>query len=342
VQQGQVLAVLEDRDLTASAQESEQLYREAEANYRSTVSATMPDELIKAKTDVDSARQVLDAAEKVYKSRQELLHEGALSVRLVEDARVSAVQARSQFETARQHLQSLESSGRNAQMESARAQVQAAKAHYEAAAAQLGYAEVRSPISGVVADRPANVGEVANGGSPLISVVDVSRVIARATVPVQEAQAIRRGSPAKIIAGRVVLPGKVTVVSPAVDPNTTTVQVWTEAKNPGDKVKLGMTVQVEIDAGEVRKALVIPATALLASDEGGEKVMVAGPDSLAHEHDVKIGIRSGDDVQILEGIETGDQVITEGALGLDDKAKVEIIRAGTAKPGAEKGAADKK
>jgi multidrug efflux pump subunit AcrA (membrane-fusion protein) len=120
------------------------------------------------------------------------------------------------------------------------------------------------------------------------------------------------------------LAGKVTVVSPAVDPNSTTVQVWVQAPNTGERMKVGSTVRVSIDAEQIPGAIVIPAAALLPSDEGGEKVMVAGSDGLAHEHPVKAGIHSGDDVQILSGVSVGDQVITQGGLGLDDKAKIRI------------------
>jgi HlyD family secretion protein len=109
-----------------------------------------------------------------------------------------------------------------------------------------------------------------------------------------------------------------------VDPNTTTIQVWVEAANTGERLKLGSTVRISIDTEQIADALVVPAAALLPSDEGGEKVMVAGADGLAHERAVKAGIRSGDDVQILSGINAGDRVITQGALGLDDKAKIEI------------------
>jgi len=148
--------------------------------------------------------------------------------------------------------------------------------------------------------------------------------VARASIPVAQAAVVRLGTSATISSGSVVLPGKVSVVSPAVDPNTTTVQVWVEAQNTGERLKLGSTVQIAIEAEEIPNALVIPASALLPSDEGGEKVMVAGDDNLAHEHAVKSGIRSGDDVQILSGINVGDRVIIQGGLGLDDKAKIQI------------------
>jgi multidrug efflux pump subunit AcrA (membrane-fusion protein) len=324
VREGQLVAILENRDLVASAQESKQLYEQAQAAYQNTAAATMPDDLTKAQTDVASTRQAMEAAQRAYSNRQALFQQGALARKLVDDANVALVQAQSQFETARQHLSSLEKVGRAEQLRGAQAQVAAAKAHYESAQAQVSYAEVRSPLAGVVSDRPLNIGEMASSGSAIVSVVDVSRAVARASIPVQQAASIRVGRPASISNGNVELKGKVTVVSPAVDPNTTTVQVWVEAPNTGERLKLGSTVRISIDAEQIPEAIVVPAAALLPSDEGGEKVMVAGTDGLAHERSVKAGIRAGDDVQILSGVSAGDQVIIQGGLGLDDKAKIRI------------------
>ena len=68
----------------------------------------------------------------------------------------------------------------------------------------------------------------------------------------------------------------------------------------------------------------MPAAALLNSDEGGQKVMVITSDSTAHERKVSVGVRQGDRVQIVSGLQEGDQVVTSGGLGLEDKAKVVI------------------
>lgn len=337
VRAGQLIAVLENRDLAAAAQESQDLYEQAQATYQNTAQAVMPDDLTKAKTDVESARQALDAAQKVYDNREALVRQGALAQKLLDDSKVALVQAQSQFQTAQQHLTSLQTVGRTEQLKSAQAQMDAAKAHYQSSAAQASYAEVRSPIGGVVSDRPVNIGEMASNGSALISVIDISHVVARANVPVQQAALITAGRPATISGAGGELNGKVTVVSPAVDPNTTTVQVWVDAPNPAERLKPGATVQISVDAGEVPNALVVPVAALLASDEGGEKVMIAGADSVAHESAVKVGVRSGDDVQILSGVQEGQQVITQGALGLDDKAKIAV-----AKPGTTQGGQDEK
>ena len=335
VREGQLVALLEDRDLVATTQESKQLYEQASATTENLKAATLPNDVTKARTDAASAQQTLDAAQKLYDNRVALLHEGAIAQKLVDDAKVALVQAQSQNQLAQQTLTTLTEAGRTAQLRASEAQTAAARAHYESAAAQQSYAEVRSPITGAVSDRPLNLGEVASAGQAIISVVDLSKVVARANVPVQQASQISVGKAATISSGTVQLQGKVTVVSPAVDPNTTTVQIWVQAANPGEKLKLGSTIQISIDAGVVPDALVAPTSALLSSDEGGEKVMVAGSDGLAHEHAVKVGIRSGDDVQLLSGVKEGDQVIVQGALGLDDKAKIKATAAGAAGGGDE-------
>jgi multidrug efflux pump subunit AcrA (membrane-fusion protein) len=324
VRAGQLLAELESSDLAASANESQQQYQQTEAQYQALTGATVPEDRTKAQADVQSAQQAFDAAKKLYDNRVELQREGALAQKLVDDAKVAMVQAQSQLQTAQRHLESLSQVGQRESIRAAQAQVDAAKAHYDNAAVQLSYARIVSPISGVVADRSVYPGEIAASGSPMISIVDISQVVARANVPVKEAEAIRVGRPARVSGPEGDLPGTVTVVSPAVDPSTTTVEVWVKLANPGERLKPGGTVHVSIIADTIQNAIVVPASALLYSDTGGAKVMVISSDNTAHERMVSVGIRQGDRVQILGGVQEGEQVVVSGGLGLEDKAKVVV------------------
>ena len=324
VRQNQILATLESQDLAASAQESRQLYQQAEATFLTTTGATMPEDLTKAQSDLKSAQQADDAAKKLYDNRVTLVREGALAQKLADDAKVAMVQAQSALDTAQRHLTSLQTVARPEQVKGGRSTVDAAKARYQGAEAQLSYAEVRSPINGVISDRPLSAGEIANSGAPLISIVDISQVVARANIPVRDAALIRVGKTATISGPGGEVTGKVTVVSPAVDPSTTTVEVWVQALNPGERLKPGLTVQVAINASQIKDALVVPSSAILSLEEGGEKIMVVGADSLAHEKKIKTGVKEGDKVQLLEGAKEGDRVITSGGLGLEDKAKVQV------------------
>lgn len=334
VTEGQLVATLENRDLQAAAAEAKQLYEQALAAQRNTTGAQLPEDATKARQDVTASKEALDAAQKVYESRKQLFEEGAIARRLVDEANVAYVQARSQYDVATEHLRALEGISRPEQTKSAQAQTDAAKARYDAAVAQLSYSEIHSPIAGVIAERPLYVGEMASAGTPLLTVVNVSRVIARANVPVPQAAFLKVGDAGTINQDEagIQLQGKVTVVSPAVDPNSTTVEVWVEADNPGERLKPGATVHVSMLAETIPDAIVIPSAALLPNDEGGVQVMVVGPDSAAHEREIEIGTREPDKVQIVKGLEAGEKVITGGGVGLEDGAKVRItapLAAGT-------------
>jgi multidrug efflux pump subunit AcrA (membrane-fusion protein) len=326
VREGQLLALLENRDLAAAAQESKGQYDQAEANYRSTTAAAVPEQVVKAQTDAQANKEAMDAAKKVFESRQKLFQEGALARKLVDDAQVAYVQAHSQYESAQQHLEALQSVGKQEQIKSAAAQVDTAKAHYQGSEAQLSYSEIRSPIAGVIADRSVYPGEMAAAGSPLLTVMDNTRVVARANVPQDQAGYLKVGASATVkqSGSAEEVPGKVTIVSPAVDPNSTTVQVWVETANPGERLKPGVSVHVTIVADTVKNALVVPAAALLPAEEGGTQAIVVDAGAVAHIRKIQTGIRDADRVQILSGLKPGDQVVTVGGLGLEDGAKVRV------------------
>jgi len=185
-------------------------------------------------------------------------------------------------------------------------------------------------------------GEMANSGSPLVTIVDVSRVVARANVPQDQAAAVKVGDAAVIKLADLGLevPGKVTVVSPATDPATTTVQVWVELPNPGERLKPGAGAHVAITVATIKNALTVPASAILPGEEGGTAVLTVTGDTV-HRKKVETGVREGDMVQVLSGVAAGETVVTVGGVGLDDKAKIRVVKAGE-KDEDDKGEKDEK
>ena len=96
------------------------------------------------------------------------------------------------------HMTALQAAGKKQQLESAKGQLTSAKGKYEGAAAQLAYSEVRSPIDGVVTDRPTYPGETPPPGTPLLTVMDTSSVIAKAHIPQDQAVQLKPGDAATI------------------------------------------------------------------------------------------------------------------------------------------------
>jgi HlyD family secretion protein len=325
VHKGQLLAVLENRDLAAAAEENRGALNQAQAAYATTTAASLPEEIQKAQLDVEVARETLDAAQKVLESRQNLFNQGALPRRDLDQASVSLVQARSQYNIAHKHLNSVMAVNREQEAKSAAGQLQSAKGKYLGAEAQLSYSEIRSPIDGAVTDRPLYAGETPVSGMPLIMVMDLSQVIARAHVSQDEAALLKIGDKSIIAApNQEPVSGSVTVVSPALDPNSTTVEIWVQAKNPGQRLKPGSSVKLSMLTQTIPDALVVPASSILTAPDGSTSVMLVGADNRAHQAAVRLGVKQGDDRQVVGGLRAGEKVVTVGAYGLPEKVKVNV------------------
>jgi RND family efflux transporter MFP subunit len=325
VKKGQLLAVLENQDLSAAATENRGGLDQAMAAYSSATRASLPEEWKKAELDASAVKQMLDAEQKLYSSREELYRQGALPRKELDQAGVSLTQARNQFEIAQQHVDALHAVAKQDQLKSARGQLDAARGKFQGAEAQLSYSEIHSPIDGIVAERPLYAGETAAAGTPLIVVVDSSSVIAKAHLPQEQAALVKVGNTAEIaVAGEdKPVEGKVSVVSPAVDANSTTVEIWVQAANPEGRLRPGTSAHVSIAVAKFAGATVVPAESVLTSSDGKTTVMVVGKDNVAHQTEVKVGACAGKSVQINDGVKPGDIVVGSGAYGLPDGAKVQ-------------------
>jgi HlyD family secretion protein len=343
VHKGQLLAELENRDLSAAAMDNKGAFDQAEATYDSSVGATLPAEVQKSQLDVETAKQELDAQQKLYSSREDLFKQGALPRKDLDSAAVSLAQARSAYNQARQHLDALNAVGKKATLQTAGGQLTSAKGKLLGAEAQLSYSQIHSPIDGYITDRPLYPGEMASTGAPLLTVMDTSKIIAKAHIPQSDALLLHKGDKATIEVGGVEdkFPGTVTLISPALDPSSTTVEIWVQAANPSQKLRPGTTVRLSINAQTVHDALVIPAAALLNASGDTAQVMVVDSQSVAQSRDVKTGIQNGQDVQIVEGLKPGEQVVSQGAYGLPDKTKVKIEKPGAGETQSDAGKPDK-
>ncbi len=329
VHKGQLLAVLENADLSAAELQSKGEFEQAEAAYATTTEASLPQQIQKARLDAAAAKAAYEAQQKVYDSRKDLYQQGALPRRDLDAAEVALAQARSQYEVAKRKLEDLQRIGEKELLKSAGGQLSAAKGKYEGARAQLSYSEIRSPIDGVVTDRPLFPGDLASANQPLLTVMDTSKLIAKAHLAEADAAALKVRDPAEMRVPGVAEPVKarVSLVSPALDPGSTTIEVWFEALRPNSALRPGMTVQVSATARTVKDAILIPGSALFKNPEGGEYVLLAGSDGRAHAKEVRSGISNGGFTQILEGVKSGDPVISEGGYGVPDNTQIKITPA---------------
>jgi len=328
VKKGQLLAVLENADLSAAALASQGDFQQAEATYATTIGASLPQQIQKAELDAASAKSAFDAQEKIYISRKDLFQKGAIPRRDLDAAEVAFVAARSQNEQAQKQLADLQRVGKDQALKSAQAQKLSAEGKYLGAKAQLSYSEIRSPIDGVVTDRPLYVGDLATANQPLLTVMNISKLIAKGHLPQAEAAQLKVGNPAEIhVPGLAdAINGKVTLVSPALDPGSTTLEVWVEARTPNTNLRPGISVQVAITAKTDKDAVVIPSGTVFKNPEGDDYVLLAGTDDKAHLKIVHVGIRNAGSAEIASGVNEGDAVITSGGYAVPDGTKIKVVK----------------
>jgi HlyD family secretion protein len=326
VKAGQILATLENRDLKAAAMDNKGSYSAAQASYETATRAQVPDDLQRAQLDVLQAKANLDLNQSIVTSRKQLFSEGAIPGRDLDTATAALVQAQAAYDAASRRLESMQKIGREASLKAAQGQLESAKGKYEGAQAQVDYSEVRSPIDGIVTDRPLFAGETAAAGSPLIVVMDTSALLAKVHLAQAQAQRLSLGDAAEVTIPGVTTPveAKVSLISPALDPGSTTIEVWLRIENKKGTFKAGTPVRVSIEGRGEKDALKVPATAVITAQDGSKSVMVIGADSKVKKTAVSTDIQDGEDVQITRGVSVNDMVVTGGAYGLDDGTQVKI------------------
>jgi HlyD family secretion protein len=317
VRSGQLLLELENQDLAGAAAESRAGADLAEATYETTAKATVPQELQKAELDARAAKDALDAQQTIFTNRQQLYKEGAIAQKDVNEAQANLSQARATYETARKRLEDLQGFARDQELKAARAQRDAARGRNSSAQAQLGYSRITSPIDGVVTDLPLYPGEMTPSGAPVVTVMDVTQVIARTHITPADAAELKVGNDANLVGpGGAPIAGKVTVINAALDAANTTVEVWVQAGNAAGTLRPGASIKVEMIAKTVPNALVIPQKAILTSPSGATFAMVIDKDLKPHLRKIAVGIRDAGMAQVTDGLESGQRVATTGAFEL--------------------------
>lgn len=203
-----------------------------------------------------------------------------------------------------------------------------ARAVAHMASLELSYAEVKAPISGVVASRSIKTGNFVQINTPIIRIVDTSRLEAVLNVPERELATLRPGQEVKLQADA--LPGQtftgtVDRVAPVVDSGSGTFRVIC-AFDGGDAdggLQPGMFGRISISHDERADALVVPRSALL--EDEGEPALFVVRDGKAARVPVKLGYAEGQWVEVREGIAPGARVVVAGKAALREGSEVQVI-----------------
>lgn len=214
----------------------------------------------------------------------------------------------------------------------AKAQIQAAEEDVEHAQTRLSKAIIRSPRKGVISWRNVNVGDYVGemGAKPMFRIVDNRVLELTVTVPSGEMGAVRMGQALTFstdaIPGKT-FNGKVMFINPTVNEADRSVRMVAEVENTPEQLKGGLFVKGQILTGKRTGVIKIPRIALLTWDVAATKAEIfVVNENVAHRRTVRTGNISGDQVEIISGLASGQQVITRGGFNVKDGDKVNVTR----------------
>jgi HlyD family secretion protein len=332
---GDLLVQIEDQAPALQVEQARAAWQAAEAQREKARQGIRPEELENARALYAKAQADLATAEESFARAEKLYKGGTIAKAQYEEADSALRSARTQVENAGRTLKMMEEGGSPEEQQMARSQAQAMEASYELARLQLDYTRIRAPASGVVARILKDEGNVVGTGTTILVLVQDDPIRVEVALPEKyygEVLANTERIQARVspiaYAGSAPFLGRIQSVAPTVSPGSRTFAVTLEIGNPGRLLRPGMYTPVELVLQTVPDALLVPMSALLRR-EAVEFVFVLRQDERgiirASAREVRTGLESLEEVQIVSGLAEGERVVVEGNAFLEEGEPVRVV-----------------
>lgn len=309
VTRGQPLVAIEREELNAVFIQAKGAVAQAEARMRQLTELTLP----VARENLAQAQALLKNAQATYDRTSELATHGNATRAALDDAQRALDQARAQVNAAQFQVYTASPGGSDYVM--AQTQLDQANATLEAARSRLAYATITAPRDGVLISRSVERGAIVQPGRALLVLAPAGATQLVVDVDERNLGLIAIGQPA--FASADAFPNQrfaatVTYINPGVDITRATVQVKLTVGAPPAYLRQDMTVSVDIETARRDQVLALPRRAVHDLQAGAPWVLVAR-DGRAHRQAVKLGLIGNSRVEILDGLQAGEEAIPDGA-----------------------------
>jgi HlyD family secretion protein len=334
VRAGQVVARLDDVELTSRAREAQAMRATAEST-----KAQMEAEVIAARQGIAQADKELASAEaeltyarSVAARSEQLLGVGAISKQEYENDRSIAASLEAKRDAARARIElarAMETSARK-KVEAAESTVGQAAASARTAQIVRDYVTITAPSNGDVVKRLVAPGVLVQPGTPILKLTRIDRVRLQANVGEKDLASIRVGSPVTVTTtvGGPPVSARVTAVFPFVDTGARTAIVEALVDNAGRRFLPGQYVTMQFSTGERADAVSVPRSAVARL--GGKSTVWVVENDRAEPRSVTTGLANAERIEVAEGLAGGERVVTRGHEALYAGARV--ADAGRGKP----------
>ena len=222
------------------------------------------------------------------------------------------------------------------QYDNADAQYKQAAAQADNIRAAIAKKTIRAPFAGRLGIRLINLGQTLNEGDAIVSLQSFDPIFANFSLPQQQLAKVRPGLFVRMttdaLPGRTI-EGKITAINPAVDTATRNIEIQATASNPGEQLRPGMFVSVNVVLPTQEKVLPIPATAVLYAPYGDSVFVVEEkknekksqqPSKIVRQQFIRLGEKRGDFIAVASGLKEGETIVSTGVFKLRNGQSVVV------------------
>jgi HlyD family secretion protein len=321
VQQGQLLAVLSNSDLQLNL-----LARQSDVSRE--VNSMRSQELALAQSQIGDERAVIDAqlaadkAKRQFDTQKPLFEKGYIPAKVFNDSRDEYLSSQRRADVIRR-AQSVNQRLQSSQLAQLRASNASLSGSLDIARATLEALNLRAPVSGQLTAFSIQVGQSLNRGERLGQIDSAGRNKLVAQVDEFYLGRVEAGQIATVESGGKTFRAKVAKIYPQVRNGTFDVDLHFMEAEPKD-LQRGQTMQVRLTLGDPTPAVLIPNGAFY-NETGGAWVFVMAPDGdAAVKRPVRLGRRNAEHIEVLEGLEPGERVITSPYTGFADRDRLDL------------------
>ena len=337
VRQGDVLIQLETDELRAAVTQAAASERQAQARLAGLRSTGR----ITAQSALTQADSTLKAAVAELARTEQLVAQGFISAARLDEVRRTVEVARAQQTGARAQTQANAEAGTD--VAQAQAQLALASAATAAARARLAQTAVLAPTDARVLTREVEPGQIVQPGKALMSLALAGPTQLSAQVDERFLDQLRVGQNAAVVADAFAdqrFAARVLSIAPAVDAQRGAIEVlFALAQQAPAFLREDMTLSVEVETGRRERALVLPLNALRAQASPTAGTVLVAVEGRAQERQVRLGLRTLDAAEVLEGLAEGDVLLLGGGVRAGARVRVRAVAWQPGQPMGKTGAA---
>jgi multidrug efflux pump subunit AcrA (membrane-fusion protein) len=327
VKANQAVAMVEREEKEAELQEDRAALDVLRAKWAQMETGARPEEIAQAEQLVRQAKASWETSLDDYQRLKNLKDRGFISQQHLDEAMLKVTLSEAEYQSASEKLALLRKGARQEDRDALLAQIRQAEATVRLADMHLENTTIRAPLGGIISKRYVDRGALVGTSTPILRIVAMDRVKVIVQVVESELARLRSGATADVDVdayGNEVFKGTVTAISPTVDPESRTADVEIQVDNRDYRLKPGMFARVNLITERRDKALLISKDSLLR-ESGPPRVFVldGGKASL---REVTLGLEGEQYVEVVGGLQEGQDVIIAGQYELNDGMAVNVIR----------------